>query len=80
MAKRKIGYYIERPGANPDDPPITIPIAADLLTEPGIPKRDAEISYYSREFPIDSVAINESASAHWSTEVRDDVFQDASGL
>ena len=80
MAKRKIGYYIERPGANPDDPPITIPIAADLLTEPGIPKRDAEISYYSREFPIDSVAINESASAQWSTEVRDDVFPDASEL
>ena len=70
MAK-KVGQYIERPGRTSGDKPITIPVAEDLQTTPGIPTRDKDVSFYSREYPIENMAIEESASADWSREERE---------
>ena len=67
---RKVGHYITRPGKRPGDPPITFPVAMDLETVPGIPTRPDEVSFYSREYPLDSIAVEESASAEWASEVR----------
>jgi epoxyqueuosine reductase QueG len=53
-----------------DDPPITFAVAKDLQKVAGIPRRDAEVSYYNRENPLESVAVTESASAEWATGVR----------
>lgn len=69
MAK-KVGQYIERPGRQFDDAPITIPVAEDLMTEPGIPTKERDVSFYSREDPIENMALSESASAEWSREER----------
>ena len=54
MAKRKVGKIIRRAGLKFGDPDIEIPIAADLLKVDGVPQRDTEVSYYSREFPLES--------------------------
>ena len=37
MAKKTIGQIVTRPGRLPSDPPVSIPIAEDLLSVPGIP-------------------------------------------
>ena len=47
---------------------------------PGIPKRDAEISFYSREFPLESVAEEQSASAQWALEVREEATPETAEL
>ena len=70
MAK-KVGQYIERPGRVSGDEPVTIPVAEDLMTTPGIPARDKDVSFYSREYPLENMAIEESASADWSREERE---------
>ena len=68
---KKVGQYIERPGRVSGDEPITIPVAEDLMTTPGIPARDKDVSFYSREYPLENMAIEESASADWSREERE---------
>ena len=70
MAKRRIGKIITRPGLGYGDSDIEIPIAQDLLKVEGIPQRDAEVSYYSREFPLESFALENSASAEWARTER----------
>ena len=70
MAKRKVGKIIKRAGLKDGDPDIEIPIAADLLKVDGVPQRDTEVSYYSREFPLESFSIEQSASAVWAQKER----------
>ena len=70
LAKRRIGKIIRRPGSGYGDSEIEIPIAEDLLKVEGIPQRDAEVSYYSREFPLESFALENSASADWARTER----------
>ena len=70
LAKRRIGKIIRRPGPGYGDSEIEIPIAEDLLKVEGIPQRDAEVSYYSREFPLESFALENSASAEWARTER----------
>ena len=66
MAKRKLGKIVVKKGRKPGESDIHIPIAADLLKVDGIPIRDNEVSYYSREFPLESFSVLESASAVWA--------------
>ena len=61
---------MERPGRNPDEGPLSFPVAKDIQGVAGIPKRDNEISYHNREAPLESVAVAESASAQWASAVR----------
>ena len=51
---RRVGYKVTRPGRRADDPDVEFPIAQDIRSVPGIPRRDAEISFYSREYPLES--------------------------
>ena len=71
MAKRKLGKVVVRKGRKPGDDDLRIPIAADLLKVEGIPIRDNEVSYYSREFPLESFSVLESASAVWADGERE---------
>lgn len=80
MAKRKLGKNILRKGRTPSDPEVIIPVASDLLKVEGIPIRDAEVSYYSREFPIESFSVSESASAIWADKEREVVSPETSRL
>ena len=70
MAKRKVGKIIRRASLKFGGPDIEIPIAADLLKVDGVPQRDTEVSYYSREFPLESFSITQSASAVWAQKER----------
>ena len=80
MARRRVGYHVTRPGRREDDPPIEIPVAADLKSVPGTPTRDVEISYYSREYPLESVAVEHSASSLWALDVREEAAPDTADL
>src|SRR5919199_6508887 len=67
---KKVGQYVTRPGYKLEDPPITIPVAEDLLSVPGIPSREGDVAFFSREYPLENMAIEESASAEWAREIR----------
>ena len=59
---KEIGHYVTRPGRQLDDPEVTIPVPKDLETAPGIPTREEDISFYTREYPLESLAVEESAA------------------
>tara|TARA_A100001037_G_C15131261_1_gene628806 strand:- start:473 stop:1765 length:1293 start_codon:yes stop_codon:yes gene_type:complete len=80
MPKRKLGIEIKRSGRLDNENDVVIPVASDLLKVEGIPTRDAEVSYYSREFPLESFAVTESASAIWSEKERNKVSPETSRL
>ena len=68
--RRKIGHHVTRPGGRLEDSPVTFPVAKDLETVPGVPTRPEEITFFSREYPLQSTAVEESASAEWAEGVR----------
>ena len=59
---------------------MTIPVAKDLETVPGIPTRPEEVSFYSKAHPLESMAIEESASADWAREVREADYPETAEL
>jgi ferredoxin len=69
MAQKKVGQVITRPGRRPSDPPVTIAIAEDLLSVPGIPVRPNEVDFYSREYPLESQNVERSADRQWAMTV-----------
>ena len=77
MALKEISHYVTRPGRRNDDPDVTIPVAKDLVTVPGVPKREDDVDYYSREFPLDSQSVNDSASFAWLRSIRRNLSPDA---
>jgi len=46
-----VGHYVTRPGRLPGDDPVTIPVPESLERVPGIPTRDEDVSFFSREYP-----------------------------
>ena len=70
MPKKTIAHNVTRPGRKPEDPNITIPVAEDLKTVPGIPSRERDVSFFSREYPLENMALEESASAEWAGEIQ----------
>jgi ferredoxin len=69
MAKKTVGQTVTRPGRRAGDPAVTIPIPADLMTVPGIPVRQNEVDFYSREYPIESQTVDFSADRQWAMTV-----------
>jgi ferredoxin len=70
MALKEISHHVTRPGRRNDDPEVTIPIATDLVTVPGVPTREDDVNFYSREFPLDSQSVIESAASEWLGPIR----------
>ena len=70
MAKKKVSHYVKRPGRNLGDPEVVIPVAEDLVSVPGIPTRESDVAFFSREDPLENMAIAESASADWARRQR----------
>ena len=64
MAK-EVHHSVRRPGLSPGDPDVEIPVAADLATVPGIPLREHDVSFYSREYPLESQTIDKGADREW---------------
>ena len=67
----KIGHEVVRPGKLPGDPTVTIPVPEELETVPGIPLNDREVDWYSREYPLETMNIDERASRDWANAIRD---------
>ena len=68
MAK-PVSHVVTRPGRKPGDPDADIPIAQDLATVPGSPTIDGDVSYYSREYPVESQTVEKSADREWGWSV-----------
>ena len=67
----KIGHEVVRAGKQPGDPQVTIPVPEELETVPGIPLNNREVDWYSREYPLETMNIDERASRDWANAVRD---------
>ena len=61
---KKVGHVVTRRSRILGDAPIDIPVAEDLETVDGIPTRDRDVSFFSREYPLENMAIEESAKHH----------------
>ena len=70
MARRRVGHMVTRPGREAGDDPVTFPVAKDLEKDPASLRREQEITFYSREYPLESFALEQSASAAWADGVR----------
>ncbi|MYK61124.1 MAG: hypothetical protein F4034_03980 [Chloroflexi bacterium] len=68
MAK-SVNHVVTRPGRRHSDPETAIPVAKDLVTTPGSPTIDGDVSYYSREYPIESQTIEKAADREWGWTV-----------
>ena len=71
MVAKSVSHYVERPGRRMGDPSYRIPVPQDLVTVPGIPTRDKDVTFFSREYPIENMAIEESASVDWARAERE---------
>src|SRR5687768_15805866 len=71
MAKA-VSHVVRRPGRKHGMPDVEIPVAEDLTTVPGIVKRDADISFYSRVYPEETQNITKAADREWVWEVYTD--------
>jgi epoxyqueuosine reductase len=50
---------------------VTIPVAEELETVPGIPKRPEEVDWYSREYPPESHNVENRAYRQWVNTISD---------
>ncbi|MDA0769544.1 MAG: hypothetical protein O2821_04910 [Chloroflexi bacterium] len=80
MARRLVGHIVNRKGRKNGDEPVEIPVAKDLQKDPASMRREDEISFYSREYPLESFAVAESASAEWAAGVRDEFSPETTEL
>src|SRR5216683_1389730 len=63
--ERRVDHVVTRPGRRHGDPDVQIPVAEDLTTVPGIPLRDADLSFYSRVYPQETQNIEKAADRQW---------------
>ena len=62
---KAVHHVVKRPGRTPVDPDVEIPVAEDLATVPGIPMREEDVAFYSREYPLESQSIEKAADREW---------------
>ena len=62
---KTVHHVVTRPGRVNGDPDSDIPVADDLVTVPGSPTIDGDVSYYSREYPVESQTVEKSADREW---------------
>ena len=73
---RKISHIVTRPGRTDGDDDISIPVADQLRTTPGIPKRESDLAFYSRTYPLESQSIEKTADRDWTWTVFSDEVAD----
>ena len=71
---KRVSHVVKRPGRLHGRPDVDIPVAEDLVTVPGIPQRDIDVSFYSRVDPLESQNVEKAADREWVwTVYTDDV-------
>ena len=66
---KRVHHVVTRPGREAGDPDVEIPVAEDLVSQPGIPLREVDVSFYSREYPLESQSIEKEADREWAWTV-----------
>ena len=69
MVFKKVSHIVNRPGTSLGTRSISIPIAEELVTTPGIPKREVDVSFYARTQPLESQSIEKTADRAWTWSV-----------
>ncbi|MCH7801094.1 MAG: hypothetical protein IIC24_06070, partial [Chloroflexi bacterium] len=64
--KTHVAHIVRRRGKRVGDPDIEIPVAEDLVSEPGIPSKDVDVSFYSRVEPLTSPDLEKAADMDWA--------------
>jgi len=62
---KAVHHVVTRPGKHLGDAEIDIPVAEDLVTEPGTPTREIDVSFYSRQEPLEAHFVRNSADREW---------------
>jgi len=62
---KTVNHVVTRPGRKHGDADVQIPVADDLSTVPGIPLREADVSFYSRVYPQETQNIEKAADRQW---------------
>lgn len=72
MVFKKISHIVTRPESREGNGSVSIPVAEELTTTPGIPKREVDLSFYSRTQPLESQTIEKTADRVWTWSVFSD--------
>ncbi len=72
MVFKKISHTVTRPESREGSGSVSIPVAEELTTTPGIPKREVDLSFYSRTQPLESQTIEKTADRAWTWSVFSD--------
>ena len=67
--KKRVSHVVKRPGLKNGAPDIEIPVAEDLVTQPGIRQNPSDVDFYSRSYPLESLSITHTADQEWAWTV-----------
>ena len=62
---KAVHHVVKRPGRNDGAPDVEIPVAEDLVSVPGIPQREVDVAFYSREYPLETQNVEKTADREW---------------
>ena len=66
---KAVHHVVKRSGRKLGDKDVDIPVAEDLSTVPGIPLKEKDLAFYSREYPLESQNVDHSADRDWANTV-----------
>lgn len=66
MVAKQVNHVVKRPGRRKGDDGVSIPIAGDLSTRPGIPANEPDVDFYSRKYPLEDMTLTLTADSEWS--------------
>ncbi|MEC8891261.1 MAG: hypothetical protein VX426_05970 [Chloroflexota bacterium] len=72
MVFKKVSHIVTRPSSREGGSSVSIPVAEELATTPGIPKKEIDLSFYSRTQPLESQTIEKTADRAWTWSVFSD--------
>ena len=73
---KTVSHAVKRPGRKHGRPDVEIPVAEDLVSTPGVPQREVDVSFYSRVEPLESQNIDKAADREWVWTVYTDEIRE----
>ena len=66
---KALHHVVKRPGRKHGDQDVKIPVAQDLVSVPGAPIREKDVSFYSRVYPLENQNVEKGADRQWAWTV-----------
>lgn len=63
--KKNVHHVVVRPSRKEAESDLEIPVADDIASVPGTPLRERDVSFFSREYPLESQTIEKGADRVW---------------